>query len=575
MILKLKQQIAFPFLLVLFAAIVSFSQGSVASTNPVKPASSNASAPNKNVSVEQVNAEMREALALIEKNHVRGNKLDYIDVFKVAIDSMLHTLDPHSNFYDAKETEQFRTEQRSQYFGIGATIGDLTDENGNLVATYVKATFDGAPAHRAGLRYGDKIVDVNGKSMLGKPFGEVRSHLRGERGTLARITVERLHTGKLETFDITRDAVSQPSISETYMIRPGVGYMAMRGGFNQTTYSEFVDGMRNLKAQGMQQLVIDLRDNNGGLVFQSVQIANAFLSSGQMILRQRGRRVNHLEPYVAMNRNPERLPIVVIVNRFSASASEILSGALQDHDRALIVGERTFAKGLVQNPFPLADGSTLMLVIAKFETPSGRLIQRDYSNGELYNYFNEGGSLRDENAPAAQPNGPSSKTDAGRNVYSGGGITPDIAIKPQTIPVERVRVQNRMTNPILAFSFDLIAGRVKGFESLRADRPITFGYDLKPTDFVVTDDLYAAYRKFASDKYKIAPVVTDSEKEFVQRLLRTELVSANYGMETSQQVFNEYDQTLLKSIELMPQAKLMAIEAMKPKAPSQSEPKVN
>lgn len=569
MILKLKQHLVFPFSLVLLAAIVSFSQGtgSLASSNPAKTTPPNDSSLKKNVTVEQVNAEMREALALIEKNHVRGNKLDYGDVFKVAIDTMLHTLDPHSNYYDPKETEQFRTDQRSQYFGIGATIGDLTDEKGNLVGTYIKATFDGAPAHRAGLRYGDKIVDVNGKSMLGKSFSEVRGNLRGERGTLAKVTVERLHSGKLETFDIIRDAVPQPSISEAYMIRPGVGYIALRSAFNQTTYAEFVEAMRDLKAQGMQQLVFDLRDNGGGLVFQSVQIANAFLSSGQMILRQRGRRVNHLDPYVAINRSPERMPLVVLVNRNTASASEILSGALQDHDRALIVGERTFAKGLVQNPFSLADGSTLMLVIAKFETPSGRLIQKDYSNGEYYNYHTDGGSLKDENATPERPTGKTSKTDAGREVYWNGGITPDVAIKPQLIPVERIRIQNRMTNPILAFSLDLVAGKVKGFESLKADKPITFGYDLKPTDLVITDELYSAYRKFAADKYKIAAAVTDSEKEFVVRLLKTELVTANYGVETSQQVFNEYDQTLLKSIDLMPQAKIMAIEALKPKVP--------
>lgn len=526
----------------------------------------------KNVSVQQVHSEMTEALRLIESKHVNGKSLNYNDVFKVAIDTMLHTLDPHSNYYDPKETEQFRTEQRSQYFGIGATIGDLTDENGNLIGTYIKATFDGAPAHRAGLRYGDKIVEVNGKSMLGKPFGEVRSHLRGVRGTLAKITVERLHSGKLETFDIVRDAVAQPSISEAYMLRPGVGYISLRSAFNQTTYREFVEAMEDLKAQGMQQLIFDLRDNGGGLVFQSVQIANAFLTNGQMIVRQRGRRVNHLEPYVAVNRSPERLPLIVLVNRFSASASEILSGALQDHDRALIVGEKTFAKGLVQNPFPLSEDSTLMLVIAKFEIPSGRLIQKDYSNGEYYNYHTDGGSLKDENAAPEKPTGKSSKTDSGREVYSGGGITPDVAIKPQMIPVERVRVQNRMTNPILAFSLDLVAGKVKGFESLKADKPITFGYDLKPSDFVVTDELYAAYKKYASDKFKIAPVVTDSEKEFVTRLIRTELVTANYGTETSQQVFNEYDQTLLKSIDLLPQAKMMAIEALKPKPAQMDRP---
>lgn len=572
--LKLRTAILTSLLLTvgLLVAVNAQNNGSVATKAKAPADSPVVNGNGKSVSVEQVQSEITEALRLIESKHVNGKSLDYNDVFKVAIDSMLHTLDPHSNYYDPKEAEQFRTEQRSQYFGIGATIGDLSDEKGNLIATYIKATFDGAPAHRAGLRYGDKIIEVNGKSMLGKPFSEVRSHLRGERGTVAKITVERLHTGKHETFEIVRDAVPQPSINEAYMIRPGIGYISLRTAFNHTTYGEFVEAMRDLKAQGMQQLVFDLRDNGGGLVFQSVQIANAFLSSGQMIVRQRGRRVNQLEPYVAVNRTPERLPIVVLVNRNTASASEILSGALQDHDRALIVGEQTFAKGLVQNPFPLAEGSTLMLVIAKFETPSGRLIQRDYSNLSFYNYHSDGGSLKDENAEPAKPTGPATKTDAGRNVYGGGGITPDVAIKPQMIPVERIRVQNRMTNPIFAFSLDLIAGKVRGFESLKADKPITFDYDLKPSDLTITDALYSAYRTFAAERYKIAPAVSDSEKEFIQRLLKTELVTANYGTETAQQVFNEYDQTLLKSIDLMPQAKIMAIEALKPKTPLMDRP---
>src|SRR5436190_16797322 len=191
---------------------------------------------------------------------------------------MLHTLDPHSNYFDARDNEQFRTDQNSEYFGIGATIGDLNDPDGNVVATYIKATFPGAPANTAGLRYGDKIVsfsgqrvmpdgklvDVKNVSMLGKAFSEVRSYLRGTKGTTIHLTVERADTGKRETVAIIRGAVSQPSISEVYMIRPGIGYFAMRGGFNKTTYSEFVKGMTMLRSQGMRQLILDLRDNGGG-----------------------------------------------------------------------------------------------------------------------------------------------------------------------------------------------------------------------------------------------------------------------------------------------------------------------
>ena len=517
----------------------------------------------KSVTTDQIEGEVEEALAIIEGKHANGKALNYNELFKSSIDSMLHTLDPHSNYFDAKETEQFRTDQSSRYFGIGATIGDLSNDKGDVIATYIKATFEGAPAHRAGLRYGDKILEVNGTSMVGKSFSEVRTFLRGPQGTPAKLVVERLGTGTKETVELIRDAVKQPSISEVYMIRPGVGYLAMRGGFNQTTYNEFVAGMRSLKANGMQQLVIDLRDNGGGLVGQANQIANAFLSEGQTVFTQRGRVGGVSEAYRSNNRAPDGVPVVILVNRNTASASEIFSGALQDHDRALIIGESTFGKGLVQYPFQLESGSMLLLTIAKYETPSGRLIQRDYSNGELYNYLTDGGSLRDENSPEIKPSGAGSKTDGGRDVFSGGGIKPDIAVKPQTILIERARLQNRMVSPILAFSLDLVAGRVKGFESLKNDKPIVFDYDIKKTDFPVSDQLYSMYRQFANEKYKIAGSITDTEREFVERLLRSELVTASYGSQTSLQVLNEYDTTLLKGIDLMPQAKAMAIEALK------------
>ena len=517
----------------------------------------------KSVTTDQIEGEVEEALAIIEGKHANGKALNYNELFKSSIDSMLHTLDPHSNYFDAKETEQFRTDQSSRYFGIGATIGDLSNDKGDVIATYIKATFEGAPAHRAGLRYGDKILEVNGTSMVGKSFSEVRTFLRGPQGTPAKLVVERLGTGTKETVELIRDAVKQPSISEVYMIRQGVGYLAMRGGFNQTTYNEFVAGMKSLKANGMQQLVIDLRDNGGGLVGQANQIANAFLSEGQTVFTQRGRVGGVSEAYRSNNRAPDGVPVVILVNRNTASASEIFSGALQDHDRALIIGESTFGKGLVQYPFQLESGSMLLLTIAKYETPSGRLIQRDYSNGELYNYLTDGGSLRDENSPEIKPSGAGSKTDGGRDVFSGGGIKPDIAVKPQTIPIERARLQNRMVSPILAFSLDLVAGRVKGFESLKNDKSIVFDYDIKKTDFPVSDQLYSMYRQFANEKYKIAGSITDTEREFVERLLRSELVTASYGSQTSLQVLNEYDTTLLKGIDLMPQAKAMAIEALK------------
>ncbi len=559
----------FSFLTVFTVATIGFGQspGSTARNQPDRSSATKA-APAKAVTPAVIQGELEEALRLVQGNYVDAKTLNYNDVFKSSIDSMLHSLDPHSNYFDAKEFEEFRNDQSSRYFGIGATIGDLSDADGKVIATYVKATFEGAPAHRAGLRFGDKIVDVNGKSMLGKPFSEVRGHLRGPEGTAAKITVERLATGKLETVNIVRGAVPQPSISEVYMIRPGVGYLRMNGGFNQTTSGEFVQGLRELKAAGATQFVLDLRDNGGGLVTQAYRVANQFLGEGQSVFSQRGRVEGASGDYEAQNRNPDRSPVVILVNRNTASASEILAGALQDHDRALIVGEGTFGKGLVQNPFILEHGSMLLLTIAKYATPSGRLIQRDYSNGELYNYYTDGGSLRNDDSESSKPKGAESKTDTGRPVFGGGGIDPDIQIKPQTITIERSRQQQKLVSPVFAFALEMVNGKVPGSDAYKVSWPIKFEYDIRSTDFAMNDAVFSAFKKFAADKYKVPAVQIEREREFVERTLRSELVTAAYGSQTSFQVFNEYDDQLLKAIDLLPQAKQLALQGERARATS-------
>jgi carboxyl-terminal processing protease len=553
-------------LLIISIAATTFAQTATASkANPGATKEKIVSTTKSPVTVEKIEQDMAEALTVIQDSYVGGKKLNYNDLIKSSIDSMLHTLDPHSNYFDAKEFEQFRTDQQSQYFGIGATIGDLRDGKGNLIATYIKATFEGAPANRAGLRYGDKIVEVNGTSMLGKSFSDVRSFLRGPRGTTAKITVERYGTGKRDTVEITRDAVPQPSIPEAYMIRPGVGSSAMTGGFNQTTFNEFRQAMMDLKRQGMENLVLDLRNNGGGLVNQAYRVASTFLGRGQTVFTQKGRLEDSFGSFPSDNGTPDPTPIVIMVNRNTASASEILAGALQDHDRALIVGENTFGKGLVQNPFILEYGSMLLLTIAKYETPSGRLIQRDYSNGNLYDYYTNGGTLRDENQPN-KPKGAESKTDTGRTVYGGGGIQPDEAIKPQTIPAERAQLQSKLVDPIFAFSLDLVYGKLPGFDAYKADKPITYDYDLKATDFPINETIYQAFKKYAMDKYKLTAAQVDREREFVERTLRTEFVTAAYGSTTSFQVFNEYDTQLKRAIEVLPKAKQLATESARVQA---------
>jgi carboxyl-terminal processing protease len=544
------------FILFIFLSTQIFPQGTTSRT-VAPPKDSSIKKIDSSTSMEKIESDMAEALTIIQDNYVDGKKPDYSKLMKSSIDGMLHTLDPHSHYYDAKENEEFRNDQNSQYFGIGATIGDLRDPDGKNVVTFIKATFDGAPANKAGLRYGDKIIEVNGESMLGKPFFEVRTRLRGPRGTVAKIVVERYGTGKRETVSITRDAVPQPSVPEAYLIRPGIGYIAMTGGFNRTTYNEFAVAMQTLKSQGMTQLVLDLRGNPGGLVGQAYQVANAFLSRGQTVLSQKGRGAGAREFLMAENPNPEKMPLVVLINRGSASASEILAGALQDHDRAILVGENSFGKGLVAYPFSLEYGSMLMLVVAKYETPSGRLIQRDYSNGNLYDYYNKEAGNENVNK------GNESKTDTGRPVYSGNGIMPDEVVKPTTIPIERARQQSKLVDPMFAFALDLAYGKVPGLDPYRADKPITFDYDLKSKDFPMNDAVFQSFKQFAVSKYKISPALIDKEKELVERFLRTELVTSAYGITTSLQVSNDFDNQLMRAIELLPKAKILATEAAK------------
>ncbi len=517
----------------------------------------------KGADAENIEVDVAEALTVIQDQYIDGNKLDYNAVFKSSITGMLRSLDPHSNYFDRAEFDEFRTDQRSEYYGIGATIGDLRE--GNKVNTYIRATFANAPAARAGLRYGDRILEVDGKDMRGKPFFEVRTHLRGPRGSTVKVTVERIASRKTETVEITRDAVPQPSIPEAYMIRPGVGYVAMTGGFNLTTADEFSAALESLHTQGMKLLVLDLRGNGGGLLNQAVRIANTFLQRGQLILTQKGRVRGSTQPYYAENDRPDLTPLVVLVNRGSASASEIVAGALQDHDRALIVGETSFGKGLVQIPFPLEYGSALLLTIGKYYTPSGRLIQRDYSNAGFYDYYTQGGTNRQGTQPTT-PTGPESRTDTGRTVYGGGGISPDEKVDPRLISP----LQQRVTDPVFAFSLELVAGRVPGFDAYKVQRPIEYERDLKPTDFPMTDALFKAFKDFVASKaiFKVAPAQLDKERVYIERQLRYEVVTAAYGSVTAFQVFNWDDPQISKAIDLLPRARELAQMAQAKRNPS-------
>ncbi len=356
--------------------------------------------------------------AVVEQNYaepIQGDKADTA-IYDGAIPGMLRVLDPHSNFYDPKAYAKMREDQRGHYYGVGMVI----QQQNNKV--YVITPYEGTPSFRAGLRPGDIISAIDGKSTDGMTSDVVAKNLKGPKGTHVQVSVIREGQSKPLTFDLVRDEIPHPSVDLKYEIRPGIGYIHLTQ-FQETTAQEVddaIDSFPNLKG-----LVFDLRGNPGGLLSQAVEVCDHLLAKGQTIVSQRGRAYPD-QNYTATHGNDGKtFPIVVLVNRNTASAAEIVSGALQDHDRALIVGETTFGKGLVQTVYNLSENTGLALTTYHYYTPSGRLIQRNYTGVSLYDYYyNHAGALA-----ANSSNREVKFTDSGRTVYGGGGITPDEKIE--------------------------------------------------------------------------------------------------------------------------------------------------
>jgi carboxyl-terminal processing protease len=290
---------------------------------------------------------------------------------------------------------------------------------------------------------------------------------------------------------------------------------------------------------------------------QAVEVASKFLQFGQLVVTQKGRAPNSDRAWRVPSRETEQMPLVILVNGNTASASEIVSGAVQDHDRGLIVGQNTFGKGLVQTIIPLDYGAGLTLTSAKYFTPSGRLIQRDYTGGALYDYYTHGGTVAQEGT-GVKPTGPASRTDSGREVYGGNGIAPDITVKPQTI----ARDQARLMNPIFFFSRELVNGRVAGFESFKRGA-VDYGHRVVPTDFPVTDALYQKFVEFAGKdpEWKTAVDTTKSAREFVNLQLRFNLAMAAFGTITATQVLIDTDPQVKVALASQPRARELAQNA--------------
>jgi len=352
--------------------------------------------------------------ALVEQNYaepINGDKADTA-IYDGAIPGMLRVLDPHSNFYDPKSYAKMREDQRGHYYGVGMVI----QQQGAKV--FVITPYENTPSFRAGIRPGDVISAIDGKSADGMSSDLVAKALKGPKGTHVQVTMIREGQAKPLVFDLVRDEIPHPSVDLAYEIKPGIGYIHLTQ-FQETTAQEVVDAVDGFS--NLHGLVFDLRNNPGGLLSQAVEVCDHLLTKGQTIVSQRGRAYPD-QVYTASHGNDGKtFPIVVLVNRNTASAAEIVSGALQDHDRALIVGETTFGKGLVQTVYNLSENTGLALTTYHYYTPSGRLIQRNYTGVSLYDYYyNHAGA-----SAADSTNREVKMTDSGRTVYGGGGITPD------------------------------------------------------------------------------------------------------------------------------------------------------
>lgn len=535
------------------------SQLPVAEPFKIGPGSSfSAGVPRQNSKLEElpeksqqtsITQDFSEALTIIRKHHVNGIQVDYNDLTKNSIISMLRTLDPHSNYFDPEEFKDLLDDQNSEYYGIGATIVSYK-KDGNF-DTYVSSTFPNSPAFKSNLRFGDKIVSVNGESVEGKSSAYVRDKVRGPKGTNVRIQILRNGSAELKTVDLIRGRVPQPSIPDAYVLRSGIGYISLANGFNYTTLDELDVALKGLHDQGATSLVLDLRDNPGGIVEQAVRVTEKFLERGQTVLSQRGRFRIDNRIWKSRNRAVESLPLVVLVNEGSASASEIVAGALQDYDRAVIVGENTFGKGLVQSVLNLPYGSGLTLTTARYFTPSGRSIQREYTEGNLYDYYNH-----KPNLIGNAKNQLAVTTVGGRKVYGGNGITPDEIVRIPTMN----SVQNELLDSIFFFARELTAGKIKGFEAYQESNRIIYGHRVRANDFPVSDDLITIFNTYAAQfkESRINILQIESESEFVKTRLRYNLIAAHFGNVAANQVLIEEDKQVAKAIESLPKAQQLA-----------------
>jgi carboxyl-terminal processing protease len=476
-----------------------------------------------------------EVYQVVQQNYAEPVNPDKA-IYNGAIPGMLRVLDPHSNFFDPKSYAALREEQRGKYYGVGMQVGPRNNK------VIVIAPFTGAPAYRAGIRPGDIIIAVDGKPTDNMSTSDVAELLKGPKGTTVKITVLREGTEKPIDFNVVRDEIPRYSVDVHFMIRPGIGYVHV-SGFQETTEHELTQALDELQQQGeLKGLILDLRQNPGGLLSEGVGVADKFLKKGQVIVSHHGRSSPEKVYRAAHGNGGKDYPLVVLVNRGTASAAEIVAGAIQDHDRGLIVGETTFGKGLVQTVYPLSENTGLALTTAKYYTPSGRLIQRDYNGVSLYDYYYNGRDNSD-GAPGA-PSREVKMTDSGRTVYGGGGINPDVIIPT----LKSNKFQDTLLQKYAFFNFS---------------KHYVIGHKVTQS-FQVDDAVMQEFRKFLdSQQIPFTEADLTENNDWVRSNIKAELFVNEFGQQEGLIVHTENDPAVAKALDLLPKAKELADNAKK------------
>jgi carboxyl-terminal processing protease len=458
------------------------------------------------------------ALAAVEGQYVEP--VDSTRLVYGAIDGMLKTLDPHSSFMDPRTYAQLRERQEGRYYGLGLSIvvvdGDIT----------VMQLFEGSPAYRRGIRRGDVIARIKDQDAKGWTSDRAVRELRGEKGTTVRISIRRAGYAGLIDMDVERDEINIATVRGAFMIDGERGYVRL-GEFSETSNRELGDALQKLRAQGMKRLVLDLRDNPGGPLDQAIRVANRFLTRGQMVVYTRGRVPNSDEDYRATETSEYTdLPLVILVNRNSASASEIVAGAVQDHDRGLIVGERTFGKALVQSVYRISGGAGLALTTGRYYTPSGRLIQRPW-DGSFDEYFTY--TLKEQTqAQAPRSEADLKYTDVGRKVFGGGGIEPDRLVAG---PVEGFDPTRSGRLLYARQTFERYAERFSAEGDTRIGGQAQ-NRQVVARGFTVTDAMVTDYRAFLTrESYKVDETDFAKDQAFIRAMIRYQIDLALFGID--------------------------------------------